>query len=469
MHRISARSERSSRATTVRRITGFLAVHDVRSDSQNRLGRHGVAIGWQSFNFLHKAFNQVTGNAVYALVVVAILRIFAVNFEIHRQAIFVTNWFHAGIFDGRQGIRRHRQARDAARHGAINITIVQRHQRGFVAVFVMHVVDDVQCADVLHRQPVHEVVEAVHHFVVVQHVVHQRCRFRADLNLQLFIHPAVDCIQQRFGKVGACAEELHLLTNHHWANAAGNRVIVAVEVSTHQIVVFILQGRGDDGDLCRIFFEGNRQCFRPQNGQVRFRCWPHGVQGMQITERVFGYQRTTVQPHPADHFRGPNGVAGEQRIKFRCTQEAHHTDLHDEVVDQFLRLLLVEHTSFEVTFNIDIEERCGTAQRHRPAILRFHRRQVSEVEPLYRFLRILRRARDVEAVFRRHFLNLQQRMTMLCQLLAQTDGGFQILAFFQPRLKIGKLQFAFTHQITNAIQRYAAIVTDNTSTAITIG
>ncbi|CSI04181.1 Uncharacterised protein [Shigella sonnei] len=59
-------------------------------------------------------------------------------------------------------------------------------------------------------------------------------------------------------------------------------------------------------------------------------------------------------------------------------------------------------------------------------------------------------------------------MTMLCQLLTQTDGGFQIFAFFQTGLEIGKLQFAFTHQITDAIQRYAAIVTDNAPTAIAI-
>ena len=195
MHRVSARRERCSGATTVRRITGFLAVHHVRSDSQNRLGRDGVAIGWQRFNFLHKAFNQVAGNAVYALVVVAVLRIFTVDFKVHRQAVFVTDWFHAGIFDGRQGVRRHRQARDAACHSAIDITIVQRHQRSFVAVLVVHVVNDIQRADVLYRQPVHEVVEAIHHFVVVQHVIHQRSRFRANLNLQLLVHSAVDCVQ----------------------------------------------------------------------------------------------------------------------------------------------------------------------------------------------------------------------------------------------------------------------------------
>ena len=192
------------------------------------------------------------------------------------------------------------------------------------------------------------------------------------------------------------------------------------------------------------------------------------MQGVQIAEGVFGHQRTTVQPHPADHFRRPDWVAGEQRIKFRCTQEAYHTDLHDEVIDQFLCLLLIEYASFKVALNVDIEERCRAAQRHRAAILRFHCRQISEVEPLHRFLRILRRARDIKAIFRRHFLNLQQRMTMLCQLLTQTDSGFQILAFFQTGLEIGKLQFAFTHQITDAIQRHAAVVTDNAPTAITI-
>lgn len=79
------------------------------------------------------------------------------------------------------------------------------------------------------------------------------------------------------------------------------------------------------------------------------------MQGVQIAEGVFGHQRTTVQPHPADHFRRPDWVAGEQRIKFRRTQEAHHTDLHDEVIDQFLCLLLIEYASFKVALNVDIQ------------------------------------------------------------------------------------------------------------------
>ena len=138
------------------------------------------------------------------------------------------------------------------------------------------------------------------------------------------------------------------------------------------------------------------------------------------------------------------------------------------MVDQFLCLLLIEYACFKVALNVDIEERCRAPQRHRAAILRFHCRQVSEVEPLHRFLCILRRTGDVKTVFRRHFLNLQQRTTMFRQLLTQTERSFEIFAFFQTGLEIGKLQFAFTYQITDAVKRHAAVVTDDTPTTITI-
>ena len=41
---------------------------------------------------------------------------------------------------------------------------------------------------------------------------------------------------------GLCAEELHLFADYHRADAAGNGEVVAIEVRTHQIVVFILDG-----------------------------------------------------------------------------------------------------------------------------------------------------------------------------------------------------------------------------------
>ncbi len=241
MHRVRAWRKRRAAAASVRRVAGLLTVNHVGGNSQDRLSRYRVAVGWQCLNFLHKALHQVAGNAVYAVVVVAVLRVISFYYKIDRQTGVVAHRFHGGVFNGGQGIRRHRQASNAAGHGAVNVPVVQRHQRGFVAVLVVHVVDKIQRADVLHRQPVHKVIEARHHGVVVQHVIQQRRGFRADLDLQLLIHPAVDRVQQCFGEVGAGAKELHLLADHHRADAAGDGVVVAVEVGTHQIVVLILQ------------------------------------------------------------------------------------------------------------------------------------------------------------------------------------------------------------------------------------
>ena len=57
---------------------------------------------------------------------------------------------------------------------------------------------------------------------------------------------------------------------------------------------------------------------------------------------------------------------------------------------------------------------------------------------------------------------------MLRQLFTQTNRGFKILAPLQVRLEIGKLQFTLTHQIADTVQRDAAIVTDDTTTTVTI-
>ena len=138
---------------------------------------------------------------------------------------------------------------------------MQRHQRGFVAVFVVHVVNNVQRGNVLGCQPIHEFVHALKDSVVVQNFVHNRLGFRTNLLFRFLVHAAVDCVQQSFSQVGACAEELHLFADHHRADAAGNGVVVAVEVRAHQIIVFVLDGRSIDGYFGAEFFKALRQLF----------------------------------------------------------------------------------------------------------------------------------------------------------------------------------------------------------------
>ena len=138
---------------------------------------------------------------------------------------------------------------------------MQRHERSLVRVLVVHVVDDVERRDVLGGQPVHEAVHPRHDGVVVQHLAGNRFGLGTDLHAAGLVHAAVDCVQQSFSQVSTCAEELHLFADHHRADAAGNGVVVAIEVRAHQIVVFVLDGRSIDGYFGAEFFKALRQLF----------------------------------------------------------------------------------------------------------------------------------------------------------------------------------------------------------------
>ena len=345
---------------------------------------------------------------------------------------------------------------------------MQRHQRGFVAVLVVHVVDNVQCSDVLFSQPVHEVIHALHNFVEVQNVAFDRFRFRTNLHFQFFINAAVDCVQHGFRQVCTRTEELHLFTNNHRAYAASDSVVVVVEVRTHQVIVLVLQRRGVDGHFSGEFLEVQRQFLRPQNGDVRLRRRTHGVQGIQEAEAVFGNQSTAINAHTTDRFSCPNRVTGEQFIIFRGTQETNHTQFHDQVVNHFLSVLLGDFARFDITFDVGIQEGGYATEGHCCAVLRFNRGQVAEVSPLDSFLSVGCRTRDIAAIFSSHFFDLTQCAVLFSNFFTQTDSGFQVYAVFQIGLQRDELSVFVFHQVVDTVQRNATVVTDDTATAIGI-
>ncbi|MNN88764.1 hypothetical protein D3C81_2064890 [compost metagenome] len=69
---------------------------------------------------------------------------------------------------------------------------MQRHLNAFVAVFIMHVVNAVQGVDIKLSQPFHHNIVFLHDVIEVQIFRCDGREFRADLNLQLFVHAAVD-------------------------------------------------------------------------------------------------------------------------------------------------------------------------------------------------------------------------------------------------------------------------------------
>src|SRR5476651_391392 len=104
VHWVSTWTEWSTSTTTVWSVTGFLTINHVRGDGQNRLSCYSATVGTQFLNFLHETFYQVTSDIIYARIVVTELWIFAFNFEVDSQAVFVTDGANFGVFDCRQGV-----------------------------------------------------------------------------------------------------------------------------------------------------------------------------------------------------------------------------------------------------------------------------------------------------------------------------------------------------------------------------
>ena len=79
---------------------------------------------------------------------------------------------------------------------------------------------------------------------------------------------------------------------------------------------------------------------------------------------------------------GGGRVAGEELVVRRDTGELNHTELHDQVVDELLSLILGKSALVQVAQDIDVEECRDTAYRHRSTILSLHSSEVTEVQPL---------------------------------------------------------------------------------------
>ena len=88
------------------------------------------------------------GDVVDEVVVVAIFWEVADGFKIHSDAEFVANRTHLGKFDSRERVGGHGKSGDAERRETLHIGIVQSHLAGFIGVFVVHVMNDVDGIDI---------------------------------------------------------------------------------------------------------------------------------------------------------------------------------------------------------------------------------------------------------------------------------------------------------------------------------
>ncbi|CCZ35846.1 uncharacterized protein BN747_01032 [Firmicutes bacterium CAG:646] len=415
-----------------------------------------------SFDVRHKVMYNVISDIVYSVIVISVFREIALYFVIYNDTIFISYRLHFCVFDRRQRIGYYRQTCDTSCKPTGHIFIMKSHLNSLIAVFVMHIMNDVQSVYIYLSQPFHHLVKSFHYFIVIQVFRSDRTIFRSYLFLAHFIHTAVDRIQQTFCQICTCSKELHLFTNSHGRYAAGDRIIIPVS-HTHQIIIFILYRRRLDRSLCTEAFEVFRQSCRPQYRQVWFRSSSQVTQGMQITERHLCYHRTSVDTHTSDRLRYPGRISGEQRIVFRCSCKFYQTQLHNEVIDKLLNLFLCKGSVLQVTLCINIQESRSTSQRHRCSVLLLDCCQISKIQPLNRFLYVRCRFGNIKSVNLSQLFQFFQSLDLLRQLFSLT-GYIRIhnnsCAVF--------LLLLVLDQTIHSVQRYSSVIADDTSATISI-
>ena len=190
---------------------------------------------------VHEGPHDLHSNLIYPVVIVPVFGEIPLHIVVHHQTVLVPDGFtFAYLMADRESATTERPAMPVA-EVPFYFPVVEGHLELLVAVFVVHVMDDVQGVHIEPCQPFHHVVEFLHHIIVLQVFCVYRAVSGAYLHLHALVHAAVDGVEEAFGQIGPGAEELHLLAHPHGGNAAGDGVIVAVG-SPHQIVVLVLDG-----------------------------------------------------------------------------------------------------------------------------------------------------------------------------------------------------------------------------------
>ena len=197
---------------------------------------------------VHERLGDVHCDLVGSVVVVTEGHVAAFLFEADSETAFVANHAYLTELDSGQRVSNDRDTGDTAGTSAENVAVVECHFESLVAVLVVHVVDDAERVAVNTCQPLHHLVELLHHLFVFEIFARDGGEEGRDLLAVHFVHTTVDGIEQALRQVGTSAEELHLLTDAHGRYAASDTVVVAV-VWTHQVVVLVLDGRSGDRHL----------------------------------------------------------------------------------------------------------------------------------------------------------------------------------------------------------------------------
>ena len=308
------------------------------------------------FSYLvHEGLKQPDGNRVGALVVVAVAGEIAFGFIVLGESCLVSHDVYLRILDGADGIHDVTEACDARCERPAHVGVDKCHLCCLVEVLVVHVMDEVERFHVDAGQPLEHGVETRHEFVVGEHVGRDRAVSRTDLLACAAVNTTVNGIKKGLCEVRPRAEELHFLSRLRRAHATTYRIVVSPNRS-HHIVIFILYGACRNRNLGGVMAKCLGKSAAIEHREVGFGRRSHVFKRVKEAEVVLRHHRTAVLPHAGNFERSPNRVAGEQLVVGRNACELHHSELHHEMIDKLLRLLLGQFAFLEVAFEVDVEE-----------------------------------------------------------------------------------------------------------------
>ena len=210
------------------------------------------------FQFLKECRKQCCCDLICSVIIVTITWEVTFYDEVCCDSVFITNSFNFCIFDSGQGVYYVRESCDTSCERTVNLCIDQSHLCCFIVVFVMHVVDHVQCSNIQMSQPVHHLVIFSNYFVIIKILRSNRLIVRSYLLFCLLINTTVDSVKKAFCKVCTSSEELHFLTCLSSGYTAADAVVIT-PYRTHNIIVLILNRTCQYRDVSCIFFEVFRQ------------------------------------------------------------------------------------------------------------------------------------------------------------------------------------------------------------------
>ena len=186
---------------------------------------------------------------------------------------------------------------------------------------------------------------------------------------------------------------------------------------------------------------------------------------MEEAKIVLGDHVATVLAYAAHLQRGPNGVAGEELVVGWYAGELHHAELHHQVVDELLGVLLCQGALVEIALYVYVEESGDTSHRHGRAVLGLHRAEVTEVEPLHGLARVCRGLRDVEAIERRHVFQSLEGLYLHGHFLAQAYHVVYHLALAH----VQEVVVLLLDQEVDAIECHATVVAHDATAPVGVG